>query len=343
MIAAYEIRKALKTDRESLIDFIKTDWSENHIFVKDPSFFDYFYANEKDYNFIVGVDLGNNQIVGILGFQSYLTESSKDYFLALWKVRKGISDTALGLKLLNYLKTEYHPDHLHCLGINKKTINIYKFQGYTVGLMDQFFKLNPNVVDFKIAEVKVLPVDTSTSSLRYTFNEVNQDQISEIYIEIQTFSPKKPLSLFLHKYSNHPYYKYNIFQVFEKNLVVGIIVLRKIDIQERASLRVIDYIGDIELFPTMINDLSIELLKFNIEYVDISAAGLDQNKMKEAGFSLLSEENDKNETIVPNYFEPFEKKRVDIYYFTSMKTSYYFFKGDGDQDRPSISKVARNA
>ena len=48
--------------------------------------------------------------------------------------------------------------------------------------------------------------------------------------------------------------------------------------------------------------------------------------------------------IIPNHFEPFERKNIDIY--CAFKSNYKnkiirLFKGDGDGDRPSILKEVK--
>ncbi|EOW3520763.1 hypothetical protein ACOWVB_000374 [Campylobacter coli] len=54
------------------------------------------------------------------------------------------------------------------------------------------------------------------------------------------------------------------------------------------------------------------------------------------GFNLKKQE-DKN--IIPNYFEPFEKKNILIKFAYKTKVNNYaIFKGDSDQDRPSVLK-----
>ena len=54
--------------------------------------------------------------------------------------------------------------------------------------------------------------------------------------------------------------------------------------------------------------------------------------MNQAGF-ILRTPSDSN--VIPNYFEPFDQSNVPIFYFTNTNGKIYFFKGDGDQDRPS--------
>ena len=48
---------------------------------------------------------------------------------------------------------------------------------------------------------------------------------------------------------------------------------------------------------------------------------------------LKRTENDPN--IIPNYFEPFEQKNVDIYFVSNVMENLHLYRGDGDQDRPS--------
>lgn len=52
------------------------------------------------------------------------------------------------------------------------------------------------------------------------------------------------------------------------------------------------------------------------------------------GFELLDLDG---ETIVPNYFEPFEQRNVKIEIAYKTKgDNYVAFKADSDQDRPNI-------
>ena len=55
--------------------------------------------------------------------------------------------------------------------------------------------------------------------------------------------------------------------------------------------------------------------------------------MVSAGF--VQNRND-GQNIIPDYFEPFERRNVKLDFFTDLKEPFCMFKGDGDQDRPSI-------
>ena len=77
-------------------------------------------------------------------------------------------------------------------------------------------------------------------------------------------------------------------------------------------------------------------IRNNYEYIDFLCYGFNyNNELINAGFSLLDTRN--NNTIIPNYFEPFDKKNVPLYTAYN-KTSKNFrqCKADGDQDRPNV-------
>lgn len=68
------------------------------------------------------------------------------------------------------------------------------------------------------------------------------------------------------------------------------------------------------------------------EYIDLYCYGIEDDILKRSGF-LKRTENDPN--IIPNYFEPFEQKNVDIYFVSNVMENLHLYRGDGDQDRPS--------
>ena len=92
----------------------------------------------------------------------------------------------------------------------------------------------------------------------------------------------------------------------------------------------------------MTYDASIKLLqKYKAEYIDIYSYGISKKIFKQAGYINRYEEQS---LIIPNHFEPFQKKNIDI--FCAFKSNYKnkiirLFKGDGDGDRPSILKEVK--
>jgi hypothetical protein len=65
--------------------------------------------------------------------------------------------------------------------------------------------------------------------------------------------------------------------------------------------------------------------------------GIPENILFKSGFNKLKRKS--SETIIPNYFEPFEQKNITIDFFVSSQEmgNVRIYKGDGDQDRPNKS------
>ena len=67
------------------------------------------------------------------------------------------------------------------------------------------------------------------------------------------------------------------------------------------------------------------------EYVDIYAYGFTTELMEKAGFCERMEED---ENIIPNYFEPFEQRNIELWMMRPEVDGLILMRGDGDQDRP---------
>ena len=76
------------------------------------------------------------------------------------------------------------------------------------------------------------------------------------------------------------------------------------------------------------------LVELGAEYVYFYEYGIDESIMFKSG---LEENKFDDQIIVPNYFEPFEKRNIKLSWALKSNSSTVIpiFKGDGDQDRPS--------
>ena len=327
-----EIVQAKITEKDEIINFIKKNWKENHIFVLDEDLFDFYYKENKYYNMLLAKEEG--KIKAILGYIKY-SKNSKNIFLSLWK---SIDNSMLGLICLEKLKEFYK---IHSCGINKKTIPIYKFLEIKTGRLKHFYKLNPQVREYKIAKISQLE---ESKSKKYTFYEKEKLEIltntitNEIYDSISKDENIffKSYEYFKKIYLNNLYYKYIVLGLKSENLEIKtIVVLREIEINSKKCIRIIDIIGKEELLPILNNYIEEKFIDEMYEYIDLYEIGLNEKVLETMGF-LERKENDLN--IIPNYFEPFEQKNIEIYYASSADKSYRIFKGDGDQDRPSVLK-----
>lgn len=329
----HQIRLAQKSDQKNILIFIKENWSNSHIFVQDKLFFDYHYQLNDTYNFYIAINKATNEICGILGYINYNPDKiNPTIFLSLWQVIKANGDASLGLKMLNKLQTELNPSSLHCTGINKKTINIYKFMGYHTGKMNHYCIFNNRIDNYQIAK----PDKVKSSIILSNSLELVETESIDDFFELQMKANKysKSLIFLKHRYENHPYYKYKFYTHVLSGNKKGATVVREITIGNRSCLRVIDVANN----SINTTDLFVNLTKLfdrNCEYIDLyTTQNLDISEHTEIIKLCESEKN----IIVPNYFEPFDQKNIDIYFFSSLGSEVSLYKGDGDQDRPNIAK-----
>ena len=114
----------------------------------------------------------------------------------------------------------------------------------------------------------------------------------------------------------------------------SLFIIRKLKFKNSAIIRFVDFIGDINDFFLVRNIANNLFKKEKIEYIDFYAARLPNIIKKKIKFRIITS-NDKN--IIPDYFEPFEKKNVKIFYETS-NNKIILFKADADQDRPRLQQ-----
>ena len=101
-------------------------------------------------------------------------------------------------------------------------------------------------------------------------------------------------------------------------------------------MRIVDFYGDELTLIIHSSNLKKIMYKNNHEYIDFFSKGMDKKLILRAGFRILDIKN-KN-LIIPDYFEPFVQTNQQIRFFfdRGVLKNFRFFKGDGDQDRPSI-------
>ncbi|MEH7504134.1 hypothetical protein V7152_19330, partial [Neobacillus drentensis] len=136
------------------------------------------------------------------------------------------------------------------------------------------------------------------------------------------------------RYFEHPFYQYQVFGIGKEDATTSLLITREISINHSKVLRIIDFIGAEEDIAGIGLELQKILKANDYEYIDFYQYGISEDVLNTAGFVKREK---KDENIIPNYFEPFEKKNVDIHFSTNVnENKYYIFKGDGDQDRPNL-------
>lgn len=343
----YEIRIAQESDLKILTDFIDQHWKKNHIFVNNKELLDWQHYDHrhKQYNFVIGIHKETQVIHGILGFVPLTQfdpeiELNRLCWMAIWKVQDAARGEKLGRRLLSYLEDTIKPNILSTIAASEMSLALYQARGYQIGRLNHYFILNPEKENFYLADVKGYNKDNAFACVQNSLNileKLSTDDIvnSTFSFSLQKESPQKSSGYLLNRYCRHPFYKYHLYKIKNKNKEIGMIVFRICSHDKSNAIRIVDFIGPSHALHGLYNEW-IKLLKaVDSEYIDFYNAGIDENDLSMSGFRRREETDN---IIIPNFFEPFLKKNVEIDYMIKIPSgeSYRIVKGDSDQDRPNI-------
>lgn len=319
-------------DFDDFISFIDNNWKKNHIFTKDRNLFEWQYRGQKNFNFIISKN--NNKIDGMLGFipiKHYDNNlSEKVYWLTLWKVIE--NSNINGFDLYIFFKKFTNFDTLIVLGISDIAYKFYKILRFKTGIMNHYYIQNEKISDFCIGKFKTSSKDNKKNT-QNNFKIKKIVNINELKTIVDLYYPFKSINYIINRYLNHPTYKYYLYGVYDNKKLKTVFITRKVYVGNNSCLRIMDIYGKIDKLGNINEQFQNLLQDEQSEYIDLYNYGIDENKLKEIGFK--KREND--DIIIPNYFEPYERKNVEIKYaFKSSKENIVIFKGDSDQDRPNI-------
>lgn len=334
----YEIRLAFYQDIEAIMSFIDTYWRKGHILARDRELFEYEFVEGENVHVVLAIERETNSIQGIFGF-SYCShcESKRDIWGSLWKINDQHDNIPfLGVELAKrvYALTGCRM----CLGngVNPKTAlplrkRVLKDK---TGKMGHYYCLNPSIKEHcvcKILEPRYLPFKKQNRLLGVT-EFTSMEELTKVFdIGREDAYPYKDAWYIEKRYFNHPYYKYHVFGLREETGVKAIVICRVVDAEGVQVLRIMDYIGEHEIFAETGGFWRKEMSEFQYEYVDFYEFGMESKILDEAGF-VCRKDGDIN--VIPNYFEPFLQENVDIW-VSYQYDGTTFFKGDADQDRPN--------
>ncbi len=331
----YKIRCAELSEYDKIRSFINMYWKNNHILVESKKLFDFQHlrVGAKQYDFVIAEHKETGEIHAVYGFINsaiYDMDSSirpNAVWGALWKVRKDVNNKEIkkiGLAVLYYILDLYPNSPFITLGLSKYSQFIFEGLNFGFGKMNHYYFANKDCISPIIS--KNLRYNVSHGNSKVCLKEFLFDR--EI---VSDYIPKKNNDYLLNRYSNHPYYKYDLWGMYIDDVLINVWVTRLIAIEGARCLRLVDIIGRTRNWPNAVIALQSLVEKYNAEYVDCYNYGI-----KEAEFMNLGMFKVEDPTIIPNYFEPFEQRNIDVYYAFCYDKEVCIFKGDGDQDRPTI-------
>jgi len=333
----HEIRFAKKEEAGKIQAFIKNYWKEDHIYVKDTAFFLYDFNYGDNLNIVIALNK-DNEIQGMLGCFQYNEElKGSDLFCAMWKVLPKNGEPQLGIRLLLFLKEQSGARSVSTVGANIVTLPIYNFLGYKTGRMEHYYVVNDELENFQVVG------NYRNSKSKKESDKQVENRLIEVVVKSEVLAlynslpstkttPSKSTWYFEKRYLRHPYYKYRFFVAKEGDSAKSIFVVREIKTDTYKLFRVVDLLGADEALIGAGAWFQGLLQREKAEYIDFYFYGIPKSVMAASGFTRRSE---KSKVIVPNYFEPLTLKNIEIYFFSTKKRNLRFYKGDGDQDRPS--------
>jgi hypothetical protein len=331
----YDIRLCEISESKKLQDFIHHHWKKEHILTVSDELFYFQHLDKVNHrlNFVVAENLKTREFDGIFGFiLSDIYDNSKTIIPikwgAIWKVRDDVHNSEirnLGLALLKFVLNIYPNVSYAVLGMSGNNIAISQALHFICGSLTHYYIANRNIKQFKIAKNPVIGSDIKST---YTIHEININDT--VYIN-NSINPYKNIEYFKGRYDRHPMYKYKFYGVYNDERLKLLLVVRKIELLGTSVLRIVDLIGSFDETGSLYTQLQDILMIENAEYIDCYNFGIDEERFLKLGFNIVDEDN----TVIPDYFEPFECRNVSLHF--ASKKPIIIFKGDGDQDRPTIS------
>jgi hypothetical protein len=349
MLEQYEIRLCRKEEGAQLREFIGSHWKANHVLALSQDLLDWQHFDRETgmYNFVVAVHRPTGAFHSVYGFipVSHFDPALKhhrDYWPAIWKVREDVKAPALGMFVYYFLVKERKPRSLSGFGMNPDLAPLARRISCRMGALDHFYMVNEAQREFELIggfdQRYVSP--ESASSPRKTLVRCYGSELRSLgdrisYHPTEQDVPTKSLVYLENRYGRHPVYDYHVHAVEWQGTLEALLVTRVASHAESRALRIVDYYGEPSSLVGCREAFQGLLRDHGAEYADFYNLGLDHGALSRAGFLLR---DPGGQVVVPNYFEPFERRNVRLDYVIYTDVSKYrfsFVKGDCDQDRPN--------
>lgn len=320
--------------------FIDKHWKPNHILAKDSDFFDYEHVYKDKINFFIATSQDTNKILAIQGFIPYGTYPNCHICGVISRVHPDSRIPMLGVKLMKKMLEITEPTTYCGIGTNPKTMIplVKRFFKRSTGIMDHYYIMNSSKEDYKIANIydrpKHIIFNTTNDLNKLESVLVTKKNIKEVLntLVIDDRLPKKSHEYIIKRYFQNPKYNYKCYKInINKGHESSLLFTREVFFNDAKALRIIDFIGNIEILAFIGQWALSEMKVHNYEYIDLLSSGIDKEILIKSGF-VKNGSNSKN--IIPTYFEPFIRENIDIFYEKS-EENLILFKGDADGDRPN--------
>jgi len=329
-----------------VVRFIDEHWARGHALVTCRALLDWQHREaDGSYSFIVARRAGDRAVLGILGyiptrrFDPGLADRNV-IWLTTWKARDDAGVAGLGLALLQHLRAVEPHVAIGAIGLNPATTPIYRALGYRVGELDHFVRPNARVERFELASFANRAGDAAAAPDPAGAILLSRDDFFERVAGLDRSTrgdaiPHKTPAYFHRRYLCHPVYTYLVAGLLDGGSVAGLLAMRVAEHAGRRALRLVDMLGSSERLERSGGVVQSLLEAHDAEYADIYSAGIDPGTLERGGFTHIAPDGP---DIVPDHFEPFERRNVRLHFAIKTGGAAVLFKGDADQDRPALAR-----
>lgn len=333
-----------KEEAKEVREFIDEYWSNGHVLVKNEKLFDWqFYDRSLNrYNFVLARDKKTNDIHGIYGYipVSQFDKAlfnNRDVWLSIWKVCPKARKPWLGLALLSFVIYTTKPRCL--IGIKSSEIAkaiFRKLSDFRQGMLNHYYMINKNKSIFRlIGNFDGNYCSPSHSDPRKTLEELKNNEINSNNFSLFFNSgriPTKSPEYLRNRFLKHPVYEYKLYKILSSNIPSGVIVTRLQEQDESKAIRIVDYFGSETALEGLFPEFQRLLIEHDAEYLDFYNYGFSEDSILQGGFL---KRDTASKIVVPNYFEPFEKRNIDLDFVVKCNSNVIICKADSEQDRPN--------
>lgn len=327
------IRQAKYEDIPRIMQFIDEHWKHGHIMGNDRIMFEFQHVRGKEVFYLIAEDDTDGKIYAAMGYIPMMEQEWPCMSTVMIRSLENPENRMLGEEMARFFEQNMQCFNVFSVGVERRYAEAIRNMGGITEKLNHYYRLgnsetyqiarisNREKIEVKSGDATLIPLETASDFFRL----VDMDEIYKDY-------PRRSPAYIKHRYYEHPYYSYKVWGISCKDGIKAAFVAREETVGKATVLRIVDYFGRDEALSHIGFEIDRLLREKKYEYIDFYCYGIADEFLKNAGFSKRESE-DRN--IIPNYFEPFVQKNIDLYFYTWWLEGIHVYRGFGDQDRPN--------
>jgi len=331
-ISDARIRFAEYEDIPKLITFLQGHAFQENNLLSNMEYFKYYFVlcDGGHINFAIAQD-DSGEIFGACGY----VRSARSERFGIWTTLWGINKNTYGIHgidLKRFVIEQSGASYAACNNITAITQSIYHRLGYITGKMKHYYRI-ADKEQYAFLDITDKRIETVTPNSYRLIPLTGLDELKERFAlcDLHLRNPVKDWWYVERRYITYPWYQYNFYGIERPDGFVSAVLIGRIITHEgRKMIRLVDCLGVVEDLSYVGWELQKLMDDHDYEFIEFYCAGVDQQIMKLAGFSL-TDEGDVN--IISSYLEPLKMISRDFYFYSTAKDNFMIFRADGDYDR----------